>query len=141
MFLHIALIKSTAGNKTKLSPSPFLISTSWFLLLAEVFRNDLVAALVPVSAVPLRKTKWVATLPFRVYPKRHSVVAQRIGFYSSDVTRLVATEHIRNKYSLLKSRSVVTAVMKTANSLTLPILIQITVQVSSKKVDIYIIIK
>ena len=43
MCLHIALIKSTAGNKTRLFPSPFLFSTSWFLILAEAFRNDHVA--------------------------------------------------------------------------------------------------
>ena len=36
--------------------------------------------------------------------KRHSVAAQRIGLKSTDVTRLVTTEHIQNKYSLLKSR-------------------------------------
>ena len=34
--LYIASIKSTAGNKTKLFPSPFLISTSSFLSLAEI---------------------------------------------------------------------------------------------------------
>ena len=33
LHLHIASIKSTAGNKTRLFPSPFLI-------LAESFRND-----------------------------------------------------------------------------------------------------
>ena len=44
MCLHIALIKSTAGNKTKFFPSPFLISTSRFLILAEAIRNDHVAA-------------------------------------------------------------------------------------------------
>ena len=44
MYLHIASIKSFAGNKTKLFPSPFLISTSWFLILAEAFRKDDAAA-------------------------------------------------------------------------------------------------
>ena len=34
----------TAGNKTRLFCSPFLISTSMFLILAEVFWNDHVAA-------------------------------------------------------------------------------------------------
>ena len=43
MCLHIASIKSTSGNTTRLFPSPFLISTSWFLILAEAFRNDHVA--------------------------------------------------------------------------------------------------
>ena len=44
MFLHNASIKSTAGNRTRLFRSPFLISTSWFLILAEAFQNDHVAA-------------------------------------------------------------------------------------------------
>ena len=45
MRLHIVLnIKSTAGNKTRLFPGLFLIFTSWFLILAEAFRNDHVAA-------------------------------------------------------------------------------------------------
>ena len=40
MCLHIASIKSTAGNKTSLFPSTFLIFTSRFLTLAKAFRND-----------------------------------------------------------------------------------------------------
>ena len=44
MCLHIALFKSTAGNKTTFFPSPFLISSSRFCILAEAFRNDHVAA-------------------------------------------------------------------------------------------------
>ena len=44
MWLHIASIKSTAGNKTRLFPIPFHISTSSRLTLAEAFRNDHVAA-------------------------------------------------------------------------------------------------
>ena len=51
------------------------------------------------------------------------VVAQRIGFNSSAVTRLVAMEHILNKYSLLKSCSVIIAVIDIANLLTLSILV------------------
>ena len=43
MCLYIALFKSTAGNNTWLFPSPFLISTSWFFILVEAFRNDHVA--------------------------------------------------------------------------------------------------
>ena len=43
MCLHIVSNKSTAGYKTRLFPSPFFISTSWFLILAEAFRNKHVA--------------------------------------------------------------------------------------------------
>ena len=44
MCLHIASIKFTAGNKTRLFLSPLLISTNWFFILAKVFRKDYVAA-------------------------------------------------------------------------------------------------
>ena len=44
MCLHIASIKFTAGNKTRFFPSPFLLSTSRLLIVAEAFRNDYVAA-------------------------------------------------------------------------------------------------
>ena len=42
--LHIASTKSTAGNKTRLFPIPFRISTKWFLILAGAFPDDQVAA-------------------------------------------------------------------------------------------------
>ena len=44
MCLHIASIESTAGNKIRRFPSPLLISTRLFRILAEAFRNDYVTA-------------------------------------------------------------------------------------------------
>ena len=44
MCLHNASIKSTAGNRTRLFTSPFHISTSSRLTLAEKFRSEHVAA-------------------------------------------------------------------------------------------------
>ena len=44
MWLHTASIKFTAGNNTRLFASPFHISTSSRLTLAEAFRNDHIAA-------------------------------------------------------------------------------------------------
>ena len=44
MCLHIASRKSAAGNKTKLFPRLFLISTSSFPILAEASRNDNLSA-------------------------------------------------------------------------------------------------
>ena len=44
MCLHISTTKSKAGNKTRFFLSPFLISTSSRLILAEAFRNKYVAA-------------------------------------------------------------------------------------------------
>ena len=43
-FLHIASIRSTTGNKTRLFPCLFLFSTSSCPILAEVFWNNYVAA-------------------------------------------------------------------------------------------------
>ena len=126
MCLHIAAIKSTAGNKTKSSLSPFFISTSRFLNLSEVFRNDYVAACSTglCSATEKNELGSYVTVPCL------SKLTQRIGLMSSDVTRLVTTEHIRNKYSLLKSRSVSIAVIVIGNLLILSILISITAQVN-----------
>ena len=44
MWLHTASIKSTVGNKTRLCPSPFHVSTTSRLTLAGAFRSDYVAA-------------------------------------------------------------------------------------------------
>ena len=44
MWLHTASIKSTVGNKTRLFPSPFHVSTSSRFTLAGAFRSDYVAA-------------------------------------------------------------------------------------------------
>ena len=44
MFFHIVLINFATENKTRFFPSPFHISNSLFLILAEAFRNDYVAA-------------------------------------------------------------------------------------------------
>ena len=44
MSSHFASIKSTARSKTSFFPSPFFISASRFLILAEAFRNDHVAS-------------------------------------------------------------------------------------------------
>ena len=134
---HNASIKSTtAGNKTRLFPSPFLTllaGSSFWPKRSGTTTQPLVTLL---SALLLRRLKWVATHPFRVRPKWHSVVAQRMDLISSDVTRLFAVEHILNKYSLLKSRSVILAVMDFANLLTPSILIWITAQVFWKKMDL-----
>ena len=49
-YMCLQMIKSTAGNKTRLFLSPFFISTSWLLILAKAFRNDQIA----VFSTPLR---------------------------------------------------------------------------------------
>ena len=44
MGFHFASVNSTAGNKTRFFPSPFIISTSRFFILVKAFRSDHVAA-------------------------------------------------------------------------------------------------
>ena len=118
MFLHIASIKSTPGNKTRLFLSQFLISTSSRLTLAEAFRNDYVAACGTALRIATEnESGGYVTVPCP--SKVTHVLAQGIGLNSSDVSRLVTTEHIRNKYPLLKSRSVIITVVVIANLLTL----------------------
>ena len=43
MCLHIASIKATTRKKDRFCHGPFPISTSWLLILAGVFQNELVA--------------------------------------------------------------------------------------------------
>ena len=44
MWLHFASVKTFVGNKTRLFPSPFHVSTSSLLTLAGALRSDHVAA-------------------------------------------------------------------------------------------------
>ena len=58
MCLHIASIKSTAVNKNRLYPSPFIISTSQFLISAAAFRNDNVAACSTARLIATEKNEF-----------------------------------------------------------------------------------
>ena len=44
MWLHTPSIESTVGNKTRLLPSPFQVSTSSHFTFAGAFRSDYIAA-------------------------------------------------------------------------------------------------
>ena len=118
IFLHIASIKSTARKKTRFFISPFLISTSRFLILVEEFRNDYVAACSTALRNASEKNEMRGYVTDPCLSKLTKLVARWIGLNSSDVTRLFTTKHIRNKYSLLKSRSVTKTVIDIANLLT-----------------------
>ena len=82
MCLHFASNKSTAGNKIRIFLSPFLSFTSWFLILAEAFWNDHVAA----SGTALRSTieenesGGYVTVPCPPRVKQHSSIADRPKF-------------------------------------------------------------
>ena len=80
MCLHIASIKSTAGNKTTFSPSPFLISTSRFFILAEAFRNDYVAACSTALCSATEKNEMVGDVPFSSKMTQRSSTADWIKF-------------------------------------------------------------
>ena len=60
-----ASIKTTTGNENKFFPSPFLISTRWFFILAEAFRNDHVATCSSalLSAIEMNEMGGHVTVP------------------------------------------------------------------------------
>ena len=79
---HIASIKSTAGNRTRLFPSVFLISTSRFLILAKAFRNDTVAARSTAvrSATEKNEINGYVTVPCSSKITQHSSTADWFKF-------------------------------------------------------------
>ena len=82
MSSHIASIESTAGNKTRLSPSPFLICTNQFLILAKAFRNDYVVACKTAlrSATEKNELGGYVTVPCPSKMTRHSSSADWLKF-------------------------------------------------------------
>ena len=83
MLLHTASFKSTAGNKTRLFPSPFYISTSSRLTLAGAFRSDHVAACSTAlrSATEQKETGACVTVPCPSKVKQHSSTADWLKFW------------------------------------------------------------
>ena len=77
MWLHTASIKSTAGNKTRLSLSPFHISASSRLTLVEAFQNDHVAACNTAlgSATEENESGGYVTVPCSSKVTQHSSTA------------------------------------------------------------------
>ena len=98
MWLHTASIKSTIGNKTRFFCSPFYVSTSSRLNSAGEFRSSYVAVCSTALRSATEENESGGYVTFRVRLKKNSIVAWRIGWDSNDVTGLVTTEHIRNKY-------------------------------------------
>ena len=126
MCLHIASIKSTAENQTRLFLSSFLITTSSPLTLAEAFLNDYVAACSTAfrSATEENESGGYVTVPSPSKVTQHSSTANCL--ISSDVNRLVTTEQIQKKYSPFNSRSVIITVIVTANLFTVSTLVCFT---------------
>ena len=82
MCLQIASIRSTAGNKTRLFPSPLLFSTCWYLFLAEALRNDHVAACstAPRSAFEKKEMGGYATVPLLCKMTQHKSTGDWLKF-------------------------------------------------------------
>ena len=82
MWLHTASIQSTDGNKTRLFPSLFHISTSSRLTLAEGFRNDHVAACSTAlrSATEVNVSGGYVTVPCSSNKTQHSSTAGWLKF-------------------------------------------------------------
>ena len=82
MWLHIASNKSTARNKTRLFPSPFHISTSSRLTLAEALRNDDVAACSTALRSATEENEWggYVTVPCPSKVTQHSSRADWLKF-------------------------------------------------------------
>ena len=92
MCLHIASSKSTAGNKTWLFLSPFLISINSFLILAEAFGSDHVAACSTAlrSATEKNEMGGYVTIPCLSKMTRCSrtAIGSKSGVTSADCLRL-----------------------------------------------------
>ena len=82
MCLHIALIKSIAGNKTRFFPSPFHISPNSRLTLAQAFPNDHVAACSTAlrRATEENESGGYVTVPCPSKVTRHSSTADWLIF-------------------------------------------------------------
>ena len=82
MWLHTASIKSTAGNKTRIFPSPFHVSTRSRLTLAGAFRSDYVAVFSTAlsSAIEENQLGGYVDVPCPSKVKQRSSTADRLNF-------------------------------------------------------------
>ena len=82
MWLHIASIEYTAGNKTTRFLGPFHISTSSCLTLAEAFRNDHVATCSTALRSANEENQWGDCVTIACLPKvtQHSSTAEWLKF-------------------------------------------------------------
>ena len=81
--LHIASIKSTAGNKTRPFFSSFLISTSCLFILAKAFRNGYLVAFSTACRSDAEKNERddYVTAPCLSKVTQHSSTADWIKFW------------------------------------------------------------
>ena len=82
MWLHRVSIRTTVGNKSRLFPSPFHVSTSSRLTLAGAFRNDYIAACSTalLFATEENESGGYVPVPCRSKMKQHSTTADWLKF-------------------------------------------------------------
>ena len=82
IWLQTASIKSTAGNQTRIFLSPFHVSTSSCLTLADAYRSDHVAACstAVLSATEENKSGGYVTVPYQSKVTQHSSTADWLIF-------------------------------------------------------------
>ena len=89
-----------AGLALSLVFSSFLLPCcSYWPMRSGTLPYSLVA--LPLAAL-LNWKKWLNTEMLANWPKWHTILARQLRTKYSNVTRLVATQMVRNKYSLLK---------------------------------------
>ena len=83
MWFHTALIKSTAGNRTRLFPTAFQVSASLRLTLPGAFRNDHVAVCSTAlrSATEENESGGYVTVPCPSKMKLHSSTTDCLKLY------------------------------------------------------------
>ena len=87
----------------------------------------------PLVSVLLKWIKWVATEPFRVWPKWHSTVAQKIGLNSG---HQIGSDRTRTKQKFIFKLTLYNLQLFQASSLKLSILILVTA-LFVEEVDLY----
>ena len=78
----IALINFRFSNENRLFPKPFLVTTSWFLILAKVFQNDYLAACSTAisSATEKNELGGYVTFPFCSKMTQHNSIVDWLNF-------------------------------------------------------------
>ena len=109
MWSHLSVFRLDGMRTgTEVVPSPILISTLWFVISTTAFRNSSTFAFSVAcsTATEMNEMREYRTIPWLAKTTQHISTADCYGLLS-DVSRLVATEHVGNKCSLLKSLCVI----------------------------------
>ena len=92
--VSLCIVQLCFWKGTRLVPTSFLISTSWFLILAKVVRNNYVVGCSTARRIAAEENEMIGygTVPELARMTQHSSTADWMNF--NDVTSLVATEDV-----------------------------------------------